>query len=108
MATKSKTTTNSVPKESKIICQNKDCDAMGRYQQASNFYKSRNVCIGNYPYCKDCVNKMVDIDDMNTVYGVLQVLDTPFVRSRYTTLQYSFKYSNFPSQSEPTVKISTP
>lgn len=80
MATKSKTTTNSVPKESKIICQNKDCDAMGRYQQASNFYKSRNVCIGNYPYCKDCVNKMVDIDDMNTVYGVLQVLDTPFVQ----------------------------
>lgn len=85
MATKTKKVNTSQPKEPKKICQYKDCDAMGRYQQQSNFYKSRNVSIGYHPCCKDCINnKIVDIDDMQTVYDVLQTLDTPFIQEIWT------------------------
>lgn len=80
MATKTKTVATSRPKEPKMICQNRDCDAMGRYQDKNNFYKSRNVSIGNHPYCKECVNNSIDIDDLQTVYDILQVLDTPFIK----------------------------
>lgn len=80
MATKNKIITNSQPKEPKKICQNKDCDAMGRYQLANHFYKSRNAYIGYHPYCKDCIKKIIDVDNMETVYNVLQTLDTPFIQ----------------------------
>lgn len=80
MATKTKKTTTSQPKEAKVICQNKDCDAMGRFQAKSNFYKSRNPLIGNHPYCKECVDKMIDIDNIETVYDTLKILDTPFIK----------------------------
>lgn len=80
MATKSKKITTSQPKEPKRICQNQSCNAMGRYQNNSDFYKSRNISIGYHPYCKECVNEIVDIDDMQTVYDVLQTLDTPFIQ----------------------------
>ena len=80
MATKNKTINSSRPKEPKKICQNSDCISMGRYQPNSNFYKSRNVSIGYHPFCKECVNKSVDIDNMQTVYDILQVLDTPFIQ----------------------------
>lgn len=79
MATKTKKVTSAQPKEPKVICQNRDCDSMGRYQEKNNFYKSRNISIGNHPFCKDCVNKSVNIDDMQTVYDILQTLDTPFI-----------------------------
>ena len=79
MATKSKKNTNNQPKEPKKICQNTDCDSMGKYQANSKFYKSRNVFIGYHPYCKECVNKMVDVNNIQTVYDILQTLDTPFI-----------------------------
>ena len=53
---------------------------MGRYLPRNQFYSSRNVSIGNHPYCKDCVNKSINLDDMETVYDVLKVLDTPFIK----------------------------
>lgn len=80
MATKSKKITTRQPKEPKRICQNQSCNAMGRYQNNSDFYKSRNISIGYHPYCKECVNEIIDIDDMQTVYDVLQTLDTPFIQ----------------------------
>ena len=80
MATKNKIITNSQPKEPKKICQNKDCDAMGRYQLTNHFYKSRNAYIGYHPYCKDCIKKIIDINNMETVYNILQTLDTPFIQ----------------------------
>jgi len=80
MATKNKTVTNSLPKEPKKICQNKDCNAMGRYQPTSNFYKSRNAYIGYHPYCKDCIKQVINIDNMETIYEILQTLDTPFIQ----------------------------
>ena len=80
MATRSKKVTTSQPKEPKKICQYSDCDAMGRYQAPNTFYKSRNISIGYHPCCKECINKMVDIDDIQTVYDILQTLDTPFIK----------------------------
>ena len=80
MATKSKTLAKSQPKEPKRICQRRECDAMGRHQPMTKFYKSRNASIGYHPFCKDCVNQMVNIDDIQTVYDILQILDTPFIQ----------------------------
>jgi len=63
----------------KVICQNKDCDKMGRHLTLDDFYKSRNATVSHHPYCKDCVNKMVDVNNLQSVYDVLKVLDTPFI-----------------------------
>lgn len=63
----------------KIVCQNKKCDKMGKYLSIDEFYKSRNAAMPHHPFCKDCVNKMINIDDITTVYDVLKVLDTPFI-----------------------------
>ncbi len=79
-ATKKKKTTTTKPKEPKVICQNKNCDSMGRYLSLKDFYKSRNLSIGRHPFCKDCVDRSVDITDMQTVYDVMQTLDTPFIK----------------------------
>lgn len=84
LATKTKRTTSAQPKEPKVICQNRNCDSMGRYLPKSNFYSSRNISIGNHPYCKECVNKSIDIDNMQTVYDVLKILDTPFIKDVWT------------------------
>lgn len=63
----------------KMICQNKDCIYMGKHLPESNFYKSRNKAMPHHPYCKDCLNKMIDGSDINAVYDALRVLDIPFV-----------------------------
>lgn len=64
----------------KIVCQNKECPFMGKYQPIGSFYKSRNAAMPHHPFCKTCVNKMVKEGDMQTVYDVLKVLDIPFIR----------------------------
>ena len=78
MATKYKKPIEKVEGQ-KVICQNKDCDKMGRHLTLDDFYKSRNATVSHHPYCKDCVNKMVDVNNLQSVYDVLKVLDTPFI-----------------------------
>ena len=63
----------------KIVCQNKNCDKMGRKLSIDDFYKSRNITMSHHPFCKDCVNKLIDINNLQTIYDVLKVLDTPFI-----------------------------
>jgi len=63
----------------KQICQNSDCIHMGKYQSADRFYNSNNPALPHHPFCKDCVNAMINIEDMETVYDVLKVLDMPFI-----------------------------
>lgn len=70
----------------KIICQNKDCDKMGRRLTIDDFYKTRNSTVPYYPFCKDCVNKMIDINNLETVYDVLKVLDVPFIMDIWNTV----------------------
>ena len=80
-----------IKKEAKIICQNPDCIKMKRYQSASNFYKSRNLSIGHHPYCKDCVNDLIDKNNMQTIYDVLKVLDTPFIKEEWDKVDLDSK-----------------
>ena len=79
MATKYKKPIKKVEGQQKVICQNKDCDKMGKRLSVDDFYKSRNAMVQHHPYCKDCVNKMIDVNNLESVYSVLKVLDTPFI-----------------------------
>lgn len=63
----------------KIVCQNKNCAKMGRFQSINNFYKSRNPEFPHHPYCKECVNESIDINNLQTIYDILRGLDTPFI-----------------------------
>ena len=77
--------------DEKAICQNKNCDKMGRRLGLDEFYKSRNEMVKHHPFCKDCVNKMVDINNLDTVYDVLKVLDTPFIMDEWNEVCNTFK-----------------
>ena len=79
VATKYKKPIKKVEGQQKVICQNKDCDKMGKHLSVDDFYKSRNAMVQHHPYCKDCVNKMIDVNNLESVYSVLKVLDTPFI-----------------------------
>ena len=56
VATKYKKPIKKVEGQQKVICQNKDCDKMGKHLSVDDFYKSRNAMVQHHPYCKDCVN----------------------------------------------------
>ena len=62
VATKYKKPIKKVEGQQKVICQNKDCDKMGKHLSVDDFYKSRNAMVQHHPYCKDCVNKMIDVN----------------------------------------------
>ena len=47
--------------------------------------------VKHHPFCKDCVNKMVDINNLDTVYDVLKVLDTPFIMDEWNEVCNTFK-----------------
>lgn len=64
---------------SKMVCQNKDCEYMGKHLNPDDFYKTRNPMMPYHPFCKKCVNKIIDINNIETVYGVLKSLDVPFI-----------------------------
>lgn len=50
------------------------------YKKRDQFYNSSNVIFdGKSPLCKSCIKKMVDAEDIETVYKVLKLLDAPFL-----------------------------
>lgn len=61
------------------ICQG-DCK---RELVETQFYKSNSPLFsdGRVNICKKCLNKMIDNNDINTVYTVLQALDVPFLKN---------------------------
>lgn len=75
----------------KVYCQNPNCDHMGAPLTIKDFYTSRNPAIPHHPYCKDCVNKMVDVDKIDEVCDILQVLDTPFIMEVWEKTCEKFK-----------------
>ena len=81
--TKVKTLNDKKKKEPWDICRNKDCPKLGQRLTMDYFFKSRNPLVVHHPYCKDCVNKMIDINNMDTVYNTLKVLDTPFIMDEW-------------------------
>ena len=63
----------------KISCQNKRCESLGKKMAPSNFFTSRNPSFSHHPYCKYCVENMIDRNNLETVYDVLKLLDIPFI-----------------------------
>ena len=49
----------------------------------TQFYKSNSPLFsdGRVNICKKCLTKMIDYNDINTVYTVLQALDVPFLKN---------------------------
>lgn len=76
---KSKTASSKKEVGLKIKCQNKDCPKMGRYQTENNFYLSHNPQMPHHPFCKECVNDSVDMNNIDTIYNILKSLDIPFI-----------------------------
>lgn len=46
-----------------------------------NFYNSNSPMAkdGKSPFCKKCIKEMINLDDINTIYTVLTVMDLPFI-----------------------------
>ena len=62
----------------KIKCQGK----CGRELSVTNFYQSNSPLFkktGRVNICKKCISEMIDLDDINSVYRILQSLDIPFL-----------------------------
>lgn len=83
MATVNKKITTKPPVKPKAICQNPDCMKMGRHLTVNQFYPSRNISIGHHPWCKECVEKSIDLGNMQTVYDVLKILDVGFMKDAW-------------------------
>ena len=51
----------------------------------NNFYQSKSPFFpeGYVTICKKCIADMVDYNDINTIYGVMQILDIPFFYNRW-------------------------
>lgn len=61
----------------------KICDNCKREIASSNFYNTNSVLStdGKLNICKICVKSMIDYNNMETIYKILQLLDIPFVYS---------------------------
>ena len=75
----------------KAVCQNKGCYSMGRHLSLDEFFKSRNTTVAHHPYCKECVEKMVDLNNLETVFDILKVLDTPFIMDEWNRVCKEYK-----------------
>ena len=77
MVAKVKKTTELKAEKPKIKCVGK----CGRELSEINFYNSNSPLFpnGKANLCKKCIQDMIDIDNIQTVYDVLQMLDLPFL-----------------------------
>lgn len=79
-----------IKKETKYIeCQGKDHKGKSRLIAPQNFYQSNSPMFpnGKVPICKKCLAEMVDYNDMNTIYTVLQTIDVPFYFNRWEEMK---------------------
>ena len=51
----------------------------------NNFYKSKSPFFpdGYVTICKKCLVDMADYDDINSIYGIMQILDIPYFHNRW-------------------------
>ena len=61
-----------------IICNNPECEKKGKLQKETDFYLTNSSIIKRYPVCKKCLQKMIDPNNMETVYKVLSELNVAF------------------------------
>ncbi len=61
----------------------KVCDSCKREINSMNFYNTNSVLSvdGKLNICKTCVKSMIDYNNMETIYKILQLLDVPFIYS---------------------------
>lgn len=61
----------------------KSCDNCKREIASNNFYNTNSVLSvdGKLNICKICVKSMIDYNNIETIYKILQLLDIPFVYS---------------------------
>lgn len=72
-----------------IECQGKNHKGKSRLIAPQNFYQSNSPMFpnGKVPICKKCLAEMVDYNDMNTIYTVLQTIDVPFFYNRWEEMK---------------------
>lgn len=61
-----------------LVCMNTECDKAGLYRPCDEFYKIRGDKRQFYPYCKECVEKNVDVYNVEEVKNFLKQINTPF------------------------------
>lgn len=85
MAGRPKSSSNKKSTAEYIECQGKDHVGKSRLIAPNNFYQSNSPMfpLGKVPICKKCLAKMIDYNDMNTVYTVFQTMDIPFYYNRW-------------------------
>lgn len=56
-----------------------------------NFYRTNNKLFpnGRVTICKQCIKKMINYDDINTVYDVLRRLDIPYIHEYWMSAEES-------------------
>jgi len=76
--TKKTNTNKSIKSQTKKIC-----DSCKKELAPNNFYNTNSVLSvdGKLNICKKCVKSMIDYNNMETIYKILQLLDIPFIYS---------------------------
>lgn len=69
-------------KKSKKQTEYKTCTSCKKNLAITNFYQSSSIMFADKktPICKTCLKNMVDYDDMDTIYSLLQTIDLPFIK----------------------------
>lgn len=65
----------------KITCQNPECVKLKKEQSSINFYNTNSPMMPKYPICKECLKKIVDIKNIQSVYKILKDMDIIFVKN---------------------------
>ncbi len=76
--------TNNKKAKALIKSQNrKTCDNCGRELALTNYYNTNSVLSvdGKTNICKKCLKSMIDYNNIETIYKILQLLDIPFIYS---------------------------
>lgn len=63
----------------KIVCTRPECLMAKKHQEAHQFLPSRDALVEHYPYCKTCLNEITDLNNMEVVFKILKLIDTPFI-----------------------------
>ncbi len=76
-----------VSKNSKPKTEKKICEKCNRSLAITQFYDTRSKLSTDTKLniCKICINDMININDINTVYQILQLMDVPFVNKYWET-----------------------
>jgi len=92
---KTRTLNKKIPK--KMVCQNLECTKAGKEQSSINFYNTKSSLMPKYPLCKECVNKSIVPNDLQTVYKVLKDMNIGFIKNIWEKAYESNPDSVFPN-----------